>query len=218
MEAIIGLSIIGLFVVAVIVVVILGKQRTKRLKQLSESMFFTFDGEYSDEDGAFLQSLGHLALFRKKDQGAWNVMHGKANGVTIAIFDHRYSSGSTNSRRVSEQTVIVFQSDQLQLPHFTMRLESVAHKLSTSILGYRDIDFEGHPNFSGKYHLHGNDEEGIRKVFTDRVVHFFEQGGKWVVDGDANTLMVTQLKKTVAVKDIEGFLAEGFEVFSLFKS
>lgn len=221
MEKFIGLGILALFVLGFIVTVFLGKKRKKELKQLAEAMNFTFDDEFTDEDDTLLRSLNHLALFRQsRSQGAWNVMRGQTDDVAVTIMDHRYSSGSSSSgktRNVSEQTVIVFQSDRLSLSSFTLRPQDLAHKISTAVLGYQDINFEDHRAFSKQYHLHGNDEESIRQLFNENVLAYFEQHGKLMADGSGDSLVLCRLRKTVTAKDIKSLLAQGFEVFNLFK-
>ena len=144
-------------------------------------------------------------------------MRGQSDDIAVTIMDHRYSSGSGKTRKVSEQTVIVFQSDLLSLPSFTLRPEDLAHKISTAVLGYQDIDFDDHPAFSEQYHLHGNDEGSIRQLFNDNVLGYFEQHGRIVVDGTGDSLMFCRLRKTVAVKDLKSLLEQGFELFRLFK-
>jgi len=222
MEKYIGLGVLALLVLGFIVTVFLAKKRKKELKQLADTLHFSFDDEFTDEDDALLKSLNHLTLFRQsRSQGAWNVMRGQTDDIAVTIMDHRYSSGSSSSgrtRKVSEQTVIVLQSDLLSLPSFTLRPEDLAHKISTAMLGYRDINFDDHPAFSKRYHLHGNDEESIRQIFSEGVLAYFEQQGKVMADGSGDSLLFCRLGKTVAAKDIKSFLELGFEVFILFKT
>jgi len=219
MENYIGLGLLTLFVFGFFAVgVSLGKKRKKEMRQLAEEMNFSFDGEFTNDDDPLIRSLSHLALFREgSTQGAWNVMRAQADDVAITILDHRFGSGTGKSRKVSEQTVIVFQSDLLRLPAFTLRRQDLGHTLSTALLGYEDVDFADHPVFSKRYHLHGSDEESIRERFSDNVLTYFEQHENLVADGSGDSLLVCKLRKTVAVKDMKAFLEDGYEVFNLFK-
>ena len=223
MEKYLGLGILALFIGVFVVGILLGKKRKKQLKALADSMNFSFEGGFTDEDDALLKSLSHLSLFRQSgSQGAWSIMHGTVHDVAVTIMDHRYSSGSGSSsgktRNISEQTVIVFQSNLLRLPAFTLRPQDLAHDLSTALLGYRDINFDTHPAFSKQYHLHGTEEEPIRDIFNEDVLAYFEQKGKLTVDGSGDSLTFCRSGKTVAVDDIRPFLEHGFEVFSLFSA
>lgn len=215
MKECIGLGILVLIVLGSVIAVLLERKRRKELDQLAKEMHFAFDDKFIDDDDDLLQSFNHLALFRQtRSQGAWNVLRGQADNIAVTIMDHRCSSGSRNS---SEQTVIVFQSDLLNLPSFTLRPESFAHRLFTAVLGYPDINFDDHPTFSTQHNLHGHDEKAIRQLFKDKVISYFEQHGSVIADGSGNSLMFCRLGNTVAVKDIQSFLDQGFEVFSLFK-
>ena len=117
--------------------------------------------------------------------------------------------------KLSEQTVVIFQSELLNLPTFTLRRQDLGHNISTTLLGYQD--FDTHPIFSKRFHLHGSDEDVIRRVFTDEVLSYYEAHNNLMTDGSGNHLMICRLGKTVAVKNIESFLEQNYEIFRLFK-
>ncbi len=208
----------GALALVIGIVLFLGSRRKKALRQLASTINFSFSGEFTDEDDELLKSLSHLALFRQtRSQGAWSVMTRAEEGLSVTIMEHRISSGNSGKpSSVSEQTVIVFQSDLLRLPTFTLRRQDLGANISTA-LGYRDFNFETHPTFSKQFHLHGSDEDAIRRVFTDEVLTYYENHTDLVTDGSGDSLMICRLGKTVAVKNIEAFLEQGYEIFSLFK-
>lgn len=220
METYIGIGVLALFIIGVIVIVILGKKRKRELKEVADSLGFSFSDEFLDEDDDLLKSLSQLNLFsQSKSQSAWNIMQGHANGIAVTIMDHRYSSsGSGSPGRVSEQTVIVFQSDQLRLPSFTLRPEDLALKMSTALLGYTDINFDSHPEFSKQYHLNGCDEEAIRGVFGEAALSYYQEHSNFSTDGHRDQLVFCRLSRTVSAQDIRSFLDQGFEVLRLFNA
>ncbi len=59
------------------------------------------------------------------------------------------------------------------MKNFSFDSESFFHKIR-NIIGYKDIDFDTHPNFSKNYLLNGEDENAIRNVFNEGVLYFFE--------------------------------------------
>ena len=185
MEMYLGLGILAGIILIFVFAILRAKQRNKALEQSAGALGFSFDAEFLDEDDDALKSLGHLALFSgSRSQGAWNLMRRKDGDLSITILDHRYRSGSGSSpSKVSEQTVIVFQSSGLNLPRFTLRHDDLAHQLSTSLLGYQDIDFASHPAFSKRYHLNGIDDAAIRATFHEGVLSYFERHSDLAIDG-----------------------------------
>ena len=116
------------------------------------------------------------------------------------------------------QSVICFQSPQLNLPKFRLRPEYFSDKIGSK-LGYQDIDFESHPTaaeFSKKYLLRGKDEQKIRALFTDEVLAFFAGQDKIRVEGFSSHLCFYRAPKLIEPEDIPAFMKEGFEVFRLF--
>ena len=117
------------------------------------------------------------------------------------------------------QSVICFQSPQLNLPKFQLRPEHFFDKIGSK-LGYQDIDFESHPTaveFSKKYLLRGKDEQTIRALFTDAVLTFFAaHPDKVCVEGSDDQLIWYQPGKIIEPEDIPAFMKEGFEVFRVF--
>lgn len=65
MEMYIAPGVIAIFLGIFAVGILLGNRREKALKQLAETMGFSFDDDFFDGDDEFLKSLGHLALFRQ---------------------------------------------------------------------------------------------------------------------------------------------------------
>ena len=57
------------------------------------------------------------------------------------------------------------------------------HKIG-QVLGYQDIDFESHPMFSQRYLVRAYDKEGVRRVFSDHVLSYFEQQQGVSTEGD----------------------------------
>ena len=117
------------------------------------------------------------------------------------------------------QSVICFQSPQLNLPKFQLCPEYFFHKIGSK-LGSQDIDFESHPTaaeFSKKYLLRGKDEQTIRALFTDTVLTFFAaHPDKVCVEGSDDQLIWYQPGKIIEPEDIPAFMKEGFEVFRVF--
>ncbi|MFL5340445.1 MAG: hypothetical protein ACJ8F7_09860 [Gemmataceae bacterium] len=210
--------IIGGVVALVAVILILSwymeKKRTEAFAKLAESLNFEFQplgsAELMRELASFhLFSLGHSKKIK-------NLLRGEANGLEVCIFDYRYVVGHGKHQQTHQQSVFLGRADDMDLPRFSMRPESIWHKIG-GLLGYKDIEIDTHPKFSKMYLLKGPDADEIREAFGPEVLEYFEDRPKLNVEGDGGLLLFyryTRLKP----EQIRDFLAEGFEVLSLFRA
>ncbi|MHC4872149.1 MAG: hypothetical protein ACYTFY_09920 [Planctomycetota bacterium] len=202
-------------IVAVIAAIIalfwyLEKKRTEAFEELARNMGFEFDkdGFNPNLDSFELFSQGHSR--RQK-----NVMSGSANDIDITIMDYSYTTGSGKSQTTHNQTVIVFESDMLNLTSFTLKPEHFLHKIG-SAFGYQDIDFEANPEFSDNYILRGEDEAAVRELFTNDILSYYAGKKGISTEGSSNKLIYFTAGKRPKVEEIQAFLEEGFEAFNLF--
>ena len=196
------------------------EQRLKKLKDFAEQMGM----EFSEKgDSALLESLSAFDLFSQSGVKITNVLHGDSEQLgygeefEVRIFAYGFARQQQDQHRM--QSVICFQSPQLNLPKFQLRPEEWLHKIGSK-LGYQDIDYESHPTaveFSKKYLLRGKDEQKIRALFTDTVLTFFsvDRDKVWL-EGSGDQLISYQPGKIIEPEDIPAFMKEGFEVFRLF--
>ena len=101
------------------------------------------------------------------------------------------------------------------LPHFAVRPEGIFHKIGGA-LGYQDIDFQAHPQFSQMYLLRGDDEPRIRELFGEERIAFFERHPKISVEGADNQLIFYRHRKRSRPAEVRQLMDEGFRVFKLF--
>lgn len=190
------------------------KKRTEHLKKLAEEMGLSFypkgqPGTISELGGFELFSQGHGKKFS-------NVLHGETNEVRLGIFDYQYTTGSGKNAHTWKQTVAYLQSPELTLPQFTIRPESIFHKIG-SVFGYRDIDFEAHPRFSRHYLLRGRNEEAVRAVLRDEVLGFFEERKGVIAEADGQRLVFYRASKRVKPQEMRSLLEEGLTLYALLK-
>ena len=198
------------------------EQRTKEFKRISEQLGMTFSARVKGR--AKDQATPPLPLFREgRSRVVTNMLHGDsellgfAEEFEVRIFAYGFAQQQQDQHVM--QSVICFQSPQLNLPKFQLRPEEWHHKIGSK-LGYQDIDFESHPTaveFSKKYLLRGKDEQKIRALFTDTVLTFFsvDRDKVWL-EGSGDQLISYRWCQLIEPEDIPAFMKEGFEVFRLF--
>jgi hypothetical protein len=189
-------------------------KRRKAIQLLAESLNYTF---LARGDKYQLNILHGFHLFAQgNSKNSMNIMTGTINSIPFTFFDYSYTTGGGRSSRTKQQSVIVFESEQLQLPDFVLRPENLFHKIG-KVFGYKDIGFENYPIFSKLYLLRGSDEESIRKTFKDRVIGYYERNQGLSTEAYQNKLIVYRASKRIPPNEIQSFIQQACEVFGLFK-
>ncbi len=212
-------TLIGISVAVIILAIIIwwsyknSKKRTKALKEVASSLNFTYSETAEHSMVALLSDYSLLS--KGYNQMVNNVMGGRFNDIDVIIADYQYNE--SGSRRIPNQTVIVLNSPQMQLPSFTIQPENWAHKVGSAV-GHQDIDFDSHKAFSDDYLLRGKDEGAVRNLFTDELIAYFEQHKKLCAEGEDTNLMFFRFNKQVPPENIRSFLEEGLGVYNLVKT
>ncbi|MBC8452449.1 MAG: hypothetical protein H8D65_01170 [Spirochaetes bacterium] len=207
----------GFFLVIIVIILLIryfSNKRTEALTAFAEFEHYKFS---KNPDDTLLPSLSGFRLFSKGHaKKVSNVLRKDSAEKDLTIFDYRYTTGGGKSSHTWNQTVILYQSNRLQLPSFTLRPENVFHKIGKSF-GYEDIDFDTHPIFSKQYLLRGEDEMKVRKLFTEKILSYFDEKKGFCVEGDGARLLFYRGGKKVPPQNIPLFQETGLEVFNLFK-
>jgi MFS superfamily sulfate permease-like transporter len=87
------------------------------------------------------------------------------------------------------------------VPDFALEPEQMWTKLSELSFGH-DIDFDSHPQFSRKYYLRGDDENAVRKFFTEDVINFLESHDGIHIEAHRNKLLVFLKRDQANVAEI----------------
>jgi len=192
----------------------LGKKRAQALQALAAALSFTFTARGDD------MLIGELGEFHLFSQGyrrrISNVLQGKFNLVPVTVMDYKYTTGGGKSSHTWNQTVLVFDSDKLQLPRFLLRPENLIDKIE-SAFGYKDINFDTAPVFSKKYLLRGENEAAVRNTFNGGILQYYEQHPGLSTEADGKKLIFYRTSKVVPPDKIQAFLQEGYDAFELFK-
>lgn len=172
---------------------------------------------YAPDDGGL--DLGRLDACRLLTLGtrgrARNMMRGRIDDVSVAIFDYQYTTGSGRSASTSRQTVAAFDIGAQDLPTFELRPENLLHKLGQT-MGMRDIDFEEFPVFSSKYLLRGDDEARIRQMFRVEVIEHLDTHPGWSIEGGGGWIVFYRAGKRVSAAEIGAFFDDAWDVYLRF--
>ena len=145
-----------------------------------------------------------------------NMFKGQAGGADVKIFEFEYRFGGGTRATIREQTIVHFRSSKLNLPQFSLRPEGALSKIG-SALGSQDIDFETHPEFSKSYLLRG-DEQGIRKIFDNSILAFYEKKTGVMTMGAGDQLVYFRDGVRISPQAIKDLLDEALKVFRMFEA
>jgi hypothetical protein len=184
------------------------KRRISNLKAQAEEMGFSFAERGSEEQ---LESLAHFRLFTQgTSRKIRNLMRGGKEGIPVWIFDYRYKPPVSGSRRVWAQTVLLAETDQLQLPAFYVRPRNLMDHLGSET--DQEVEFDGVEGFSNRYVVAGSDEARVRRLLTPDVQAFFVDHQGLSVEGAGQQLVIYRMRDQKTAKQIEGFLQDGLQL------
>ncbi len=188
------------------------KKRREGFLEVAESMGLIF---YPDGSHELLSQLGDFKLFNQgRSRKMRNLIQGDSGEVSIAIFDYQYTTGSGKQTHTHRQTIVALQSSQLTSPDFTMRPEGFFDKIG-SALGFQDIDFESHPEFSKSFVLQSSNEERIRQYFTPTLLEFFESKQGISVEAQHGKMFFYRTGRCIKPAQTKDNLTQAYEVFGV---
>jgi hypothetical protein len=212
------LLLVVAFLVVVMIAVIVWQQygKQRRVKEMRAGAA-ALGYQFAEEHAGLLETLHGLASFTEigpHTRQTTNVMRSEADGAAVTVFDYSYWLGQGKNRRFVRQSVLLLESERLDLPAFALRPEGLTEKLQGA-LGQPDIDFEAQPAFSAAYVLQGADETRIRILFDSEKLAFFAQRRGLRVEGNGRQLLYYRAGKLVSPKAIPSFIEEGRAVLRL---
>ena len=198
--------------VAVIIMFVAYAERKRRegLEEIANELGLTF---LRDGDSNIHNQIGGFGLFnqgRRREMS--NLIKGTTDEVQIAIFDYKYVTGSGKNQSTHSQTVASLQSNLINAPDFTLRPEGMFDKIGGA-LGFQDIDFETHPQFSSMFVLKGDNEARIREFFTNELLEFFETQSGISLEARQGALIFYRPRSRAKPEQVKDLLSQAYGVF-----
>ncbi len=186
------------------------KKRREQLAEAATEMGLSF---FPDGNSDLLMQLQSFKLFnRGRAKKMRNLIQGDSGEVKIAIFDYQFTTGSGKNSHTHRMSLAVLQSNQLKCPDFTMRPEGMFDKIG-SAMGYQDIDFETHPEYSKLFVLQSSDEDAVRNFFKPSLLEFFEAKKGVSVEAQPGMMFFQRPGRRVKAEQLKDLLGEAYEVF-----
>jgi carbonic anhydrase len=117
------------------------------------------------------------------------------------LFDVLYTEGEFIAKQVVRSTMMHIKLDK-KVPFFTLDRDGLFEYIY-HLTGYKDIPIKGHPDFSKRFFLYGNDQKAIESFFTDELVLFFESNTYYHIEATATGLLIVHKERLASVKEIK---------------
>ena len=229
--------ILILIVVSIIWSVIKGRKRAREIRNAGASLNLR---EATKSDKKVLQdSIGQSRLFTDGSSWPKTVLVGDVNGVRFTLADYNFHRGTTKSK-TKETTLLTIQSNSLRLPPFTLMPSGWLIDSLSSMVGYRDINFDSHPQFSKQYLMRAFDEDDqsnefsryeeasssafkeganeqvVRELFGHELLDVLETNSGVSLDGRGNQFILRRFtNQRIPADDLTAFVELGVKILSL---
>lgn len=196
--------------IAVVLIFLSKKRRAYQLARLSTALRLR-----PERDTSSLQASGLLdaTLLESVSARCRNILRGEVRGAEVLVFDYVVKAGG---RWQTPDSVAFFRLKDKQLPSFEL-------KPRISSKEDRGFEFESHPHFNEIYAVTGIDESGVRGLFKESVLEYFErsENQSWAVASKGDWLAVTfwplgDREHILTPKEVMGFVEDAKELCFLF--
>ena len=106
-------------------------------------------------------------------------------------------------------------SPHITTTKFLVRPEGALDAIG-SALGFQDIDFDHHPQFSSMFVLQG-DETSIREEFHDGILDFFAEHKGMYSEGIGETLVLCRKNRRIKAEELKDQIELAYKCSALFR-
>lgn len=212
-------------IIMVVVLVITGllvflaiRANERRRKRMREKLQ---QAGYSVQDVRVEEDLAPFVISRFGETGTidWRGMQIPVNGGTVTIFDYlaqtiQTRGGKSQITQADHQTILLFDSERLDLPSFSLYPEKYKRKFG-QMAGQQEVDFEQNTAFPKGYVLQAADEAKVRTLLSSALFHFINEKDGLCVEGAGQKLLVYRPQKVVKPDQVETFLKDGITLLEL---
>ncbi len=201
-------GLVFLVVMAILAFLHFERARVAALRKASRELGLEFQAKDSGSlrDHVRRFKIGRVGRSRRVN----DVIRGTWTGLEVLFCNYRYTVGGGNSQHTRRQSLMIMQLEG-SLPNLQLGPEGFFSKIG-QVFGAADIDFPAYPEFSKRYLLKGDDEEGIRDYFSPLLIEFFEKRRGLALEVLDNELVYYRPGTRCKPDALEFFLTEGYEV------
>lgn len=174
-------------------------RRQHSLQDLASDYTLTYHPEKNKD----VQELNHFLYFETKHI---NHSYNEFKDVKdeLHLFDIIYSEGEFIAKETIRSTMVTIDLP-FKIPTFTVDKEGFLEKFY-AIAGWKDINFEKHPDFSKRFYLVGKSPEDITAFFNSEIIHFFESNPYYHIESRGRQLLIFNKERLATIREIKALL------------
>lgn len=139
------------------------KRRREALQQYGEQRGYQFERKRRGAEQALAEEF---PIFRRGHRRSWGcTITGQVGGEPFTAFEYVFVTGGGHNSHRHPLAMMLWEAPEVSLPRFSCVPEGFWNRLAQRF-GKQDFDFEGDEEFSRGYELQGDDEAGVRALFT----------------------------------------------------
>jgi hypothetical protein len=195
------------------------KRRRDALQQYSEQRGYQFERKRRGAEQALAEEF---PIFRRGRGRSWgSTITGQVGGKPFTAFEYVYVTGGGKSSHRNPLAIMLWQAPDVSMPRFSCVPEGFWNRLAQRF-GKHDFDFEGDEEFSRGYELQGDDEAGVRALFTARRRAYLSAAGpdgrseRHHLAGAGNRLLWWRTGRLPVPDEMDQFIADGDRMRRLF--
>jgi hypothetical protein len=178
--------------------------RQNLLKEFSKEIGWKFKSNSVFETPV----LESFPFFRAKTiDHAYNLFNGRHRGASFELFDVEFYEGELIARENHKLTMLIIQADKT-IPKFRLDKERIFDRIA-GLAGFKDINIDGHEDFSHRFLLRGEDEDAIRDFFSDRLILFFESHPYYHVESNGNAILILKGQRVASISEVKALAKFG---------
>jgi carbonic anhydrase len=177
-------------------------KRQKNLEAIAKDYNLTYSAD-KNKNTAFLDPF----LFFKTKQANYIYNEIKDDNSNSKLFDIEFSEGEFIAKEVVRTSMLHIDLNET-IPVFSLDRETMMDKVY-AIAGFKDINFDAHPDFSKRFHLIGEHVEAIKMFFTNELIHFFESNPYYYIESNGTSLLIFSKQRLASTKEIKALLNFG---------
>jgi hypothetical protein len=206
--------IAGFFIIVLFAAYRYGKRRSEAFQSYARQRGLSYPGRV--DINADEEFRDFLLFSDDSEKKVSNLIRGEMDGARVMMFDYRSTTGIGQSASTRSQSVVILQSGRFNPPAFEMYPKDIFQKV-LGALGKKGIDFPSRSGFSDAYVLKAEDENAVRKAFSDTVLSYFGNHKGLTVEVKGGRLLYYRNGRLIRPDDIHAFLQEGLEILRLFE-
>ena len=158
------------------------------------------------------KGLDHFLFFESKVIN-FSVNKLENKNQSFSLFDLSYSEGAFITKEDLKASFLLFDSP-VDLPVFVLDKEDFKSNLY-HWADFNDVNFSNHPDFSRRFHLSGDDQKALHKLFSPELIFFFESHPIFHLESNGSRLLIKGKDRLSSIQEIKIMLAFAKDLCSL---